>query len=49
LEEFENFVEKIRKYSLLSLTSTETQRKLVIILIDDIPVSSGKASFARLR
>ncbi|CAM0872225.1 unnamed protein product [Alopecurus aequalis] len=48
LEEFENFVEKIRKYSLLSLTSTGTQRKLSIVLIDDIPVSSGKASFARL-
>uniref|UniRef100_A0ACD5TWK9 Uncharacterized protein n=1 Tax=Avena sativa TaxID=4498 RepID=A0ACD5TWK9_AVESA len=48
LEEFENFVEKIRKYSLLSLTSTGTQRKLIIILIDDIPISNGKASFARL-
>ncbi|KAM0866554.1 hypothetical protein ACQ4PT_042578 [Festuca glaucescens] len=48
LEEFENFVEKIRKYSLLSLASTGTQRKLIIILIDDIPVSSGKASIARL-
>ncbi|KAF0913388.1 hypothetical protein E2562_022180 [Oryza meyeriana var. granulata] len=48
LEEFENFVEKIRKYSLLSPTSIESQRKLTIILIDDIPVTSGKVSFARL-
>ncbi|XP_040243255.1 cell cycle checkpoint protein RAD17 isoform X2 [Aegilops tauschii subsp. strangulata] len=48
LEEFENFVNKIRKYSLLSPTSIGSQRKLIIILIDDIPVTSGKASFARL-
>uniref|UniRef100_A0A0D9VRS1 AAA+ ATPase domain-containing protein n=1 Tax=Leersia perrieri TaxID=77586 RepID=A0A0D9VRS1_9ORYZ len=48
LEEFENFVEKIRKYSLLSPTSIGSKRKLTIILIDDIPVTSGKVSFARL-
>ncbi|XP_062210534.1 cell cycle checkpoint protein RAD17-like isoform X2 [Phragmites australis] len=48
LEEFENFVEKIRKYSLLCPTSTRSQRKLIIILIDDIPVTSGNVAFARL-
>lgn len=48
LEEFENFVEKIRKYATLRPTSTTSQRKLIIILIDDIPVTSGKAAFARL-
>lgn len=48
LEEFENFVEKIRKYATLHPTSTTSQRKLIIILIDDIPVTSGKAAFARL-
>ncbi|WVZ56180.1 hypothetical protein U9M48_006750 [Paspalum notatum var. saurae] len=48
LEEFENFVEKIRKYTVLCPTSTKSQRKLTIILIDDIPVTSGKVSFARL-
>ncbi|KAG8074224.1 hypothetical protein GUJ93_ZPchr0006g42803 [Zizania palustris] len=48
LEEFENFIEKIRKYSLLSPSSIGSQRNLTIILIDDIPVTSGKASFARL-
>uniref|UniRef100_A0A0E0NS99 AAA+ ATPase domain-containing protein n=1 Tax=Oryza rufipogon TaxID=4529 RepID=A0A0E0NS99_ORYRU len=48
LEEFENFVEKIRKYSLLSPTNFGSQRKHTIILIDDIPVTSGKVSFARL-
>lgn len=48
LEEFENFVEKTRKYQLLSPTSIGSQRKLTIILIDDIPVTSGNASFARL-
>ncbi|OEL25694.1 Cell cycle checkpoint protein RAD17 [Dichanthelium oligosanthes] len=48
LEEFENFVEKIRKYAILRPTSTTSQRKLIIILIDDIPVTSGNAAFARL-
>ncbi|XP_062216223.1 cell cycle checkpoint protein RAD17-like isoform X3 [Phragmites australis] len=48
LEEFENFVEKIRKYSLLCPTSNRSQRKLIIILIDDIPVTSGNVAFARL-
>ncbi|CAN6295815.1 unnamed protein product [Urochloa humidicola] len=48
LEEFENFVEKIRKYGVLCPTSTTPQRKLIIILIDDIPVTSGNAAFARL-
>lgn len=49
LEEFENFVEKIRKYSLLCPTTTRCQRKFAIILIDDIPVTSGSVAFARLR
>ncbi|KAF8780002.1 hypothetical protein HU200_002024 [Digitaria exilis] len=48
LEEFENFVEKIRKYAMLRPTSTTPQRKLFIVLIDDIPVTSGNAAFARL-
>ncbi|TKV97173.1 hypothetical protein SEVIR_9G476600v4 [Setaria viridis] len=48
LEEFENFVEKIRKYAMLRPTSVTSQRKLNIILIDDIPVTSGNAAFARL-
>jgi cell cycle checkpoint protein len=48
LEEFENFVEKIRKYAMLRPTSTKSKRKLIIILIDDIPVTSGNAAFARL-
>ncbi|CAL4938484.1 unnamed protein product [Urochloa decumbens] len=48
LEEFENFVEKIRKYAVLCPTSTTSQKKLIIILIDDIPVTSGNAAFARL-
>ncbi|PNT77735.1 hypothetical protein BRADI_1g68237v3 [Brachypodium distachyon] len=48
LEEFENFVEKIRKFSLLFPTTIGSQRKLIIALIDDIPVTSGNASLARL-
>lgn len=48
LEEFETFVEKIRKYSMLCPTNTRSQRNLIIILIDDIPVTSGNVAFARL-
>ncbi|KAL6867455.1 hypothetical protein ACP4OV_015479 [Aristida adscensionis] len=48
LEEFENFVERIRKHSLLCPASTRSQRKFIINLIDDIPVTSGNVAFARL-
>ncbi|KAG2553453.1 hypothetical protein PVAP13_9KG522000 [Panicum virgatum] len=48
LEEFENFVEKIRKYAMLCPMSITSKRKLIINLIDDIPVTSGHAAFARL-
>ncbi|XP_010933333.1 cell cycle checkpoint protein RAD17 isoform X3 [Elaeis guineensis] len=48
LDEFENFVEKIRKYSLLHPMKIGGSRKPVIVLIDDIPAAAGRVAFARL-
>ncbi|KAG1361950.1 cell cycle checkpoint protein RAD17 [Cocos nucifera] len=48
LDEFENFVEKIRKYSLLHPMKIGGSSKPVILLIDDIPVTAGRVAFARL-
>ncbi|CAI9276442.1 unnamed protein product [Lactuca saligna] len=46
LDEFENFVEKIRKYGLISSSLTkEPQKKPFLILIDDLPVTNGKISY----
>lgn len=49
LDEFESFIEKIRKYSLLHGAYAEELRKPTVLLIDDIPVTKGRASFSRLR
>ncbi|XP_076957491.1 cell cycle checkpoint protein RAD17-like [Bidens hawaiensis] len=49
LDEFENFVEKIRKYGLISSSSTQDQQKPYMILIDDLPVINGKISYGRLQ
>nr|XP_043607391.1 cell cycle checkpoint protein RAD17 isoform X2 [Erigeron canadensis] len=49
LDEFENFVDKIRKYGLISSHLTGETKKPVIILIDDLPVINGKITFGRLQ
>ncbi|KAK9064996.1 hypothetical protein SSX86_016379 [Deinandra increscens subsp. villosa] len=49
LEEFENFVERIRKYGLIPSSSTREQQKPFIILIDDLPAINGKVSYGRLQ
>lgn len=49
LDEFENFVEKIRKYGLMSSSLTREPQKPFIILIDDLPVVNGKISYSRLQ
>ncbi|KAL8229300.1 hypothetical protein R6Q57_014200 [Mikania cordata] len=49
LDEFENFVERIRKYGLISSSLTGEQQKPFIILIDDLPVINGKISYGRLQ
>ncbi|KAJ6801884.1 cell cycle checkpoint protein RAD17 isoform X3 [Iris pallida] len=48
LDEFEAFTEKIRKYTLLHLSYVGGSRKPVIVLIDDLPMTNGKAAFVRL-
>lgn len=48
LDEFESFVERIRKYPLLPLTSTEGSKLPVILLIDDLPLTNGKVAIGRL-
>ncbi|PKA54021.1 Cell cycle checkpoint protein RAD17 [Apostasia shenzhenica] len=49
LDEFEAFVEKIGKYSLLSSSNAGASRKATIILIDDLPVTNGRVAFGRLK
>ncbi|KAJ9564553.1 hypothetical protein OSB04_000519 [Centaurea solstitialis] len=49
LDEFENFVERIRKYGLIPSSLTEEVRKPFIVLIDDLPVINGKLSYGRLQ
>lgn len=48
LDEFESFVEKIRKYCLLHQSCTGGSEKPIIFLIDDIPITNGRVAFARL-
>ncbi|KAE8010647.1 hypothetical protein FH972_007000 [Carpinus fangiana] len=49
LDEFENFVERIRKYGLNLSSSTEESKSPTVLLIDDLPVMNGKVSFQRLQ
>lgn len=48
LDEFENFVERIRKYGLIPSSNTEGSEKSIFLLIDDLPVINGKVAYARL-
>ncbi|KAF7809635.1 cell cycle checkpoint protein RAD17 [Senna tora] len=49
LDEFETFVERIRKYGLLSTFINGESKSSIILLIDDLPVTNGKAAFGRLK
>ncbi|PON53469.1 Checkpoint protein [Parasponia andersonii] len=49
LDEFENFVERVRKYGLIPSTDNKESKESVILLIDDLPVTNGKVAFGRLR
>ncbi|KAL3651864.1 hypothetical protein CASFOL_004866 [Castilleja foliolosa] len=49
LDEFESFVERIRKYGLVSSSLTGGYPLSVILLIDDLPVVNGKVSYGRLQ
>lgn len=48
LDEFEHFVERIRKYGLISSSSFGGSQTSVILLIDDLPVVNGKVAYRRL-
>lgn len=49
LDEFENFVERVRKYGLIPSTDNKDSKESVILLIDDLPVTNGKIAFGRLK
>ncbi|KAK7360237.1 hypothetical protein VNO77_02220 [Canavalia gladiata] len=49
LDEFETFVERIRKYGLLPTSFTGESKPSFILLIDDLPMTNGKAAFGRLK
>ncbi|KAK1322004.1 Cell cycle checkpoint protein RAD17 [Acorus calamus] len=48
LDEFEAFIEHIRKYPVLPSASMGRSRKPIIILIDDLPVTNGRVACERL-
>ncbi|XP_034225040.1 cell cycle checkpoint protein RAD17 isoform X2 [Prunus dulcis] len=49
LDEFENFVERIRKYGLIPSSLNEGSKSSIILLIDDLPVTNGRVAFGRLQ
>ncbi|XP_054810722.1 cell cycle checkpoint protein RAD17 [Prosopis cineraria] len=49
LDEFETYVEKIRRYGLLSTFLKGESKAPIIVLIDDLPVTNSKATFGRLQ
>ncbi|XP_024032881.1 cell cycle checkpoint protein RAD17 isoform X2 [Morus notabilis] len=49
LDEFENFVERIRKYGLIPSTDHKDSKESAILLIDDLPLTNGTVAFGRLR
>ena len=48
LDEFENFVERTRKYGLIISSFTGGSQTSVVLLIDDLPVANGKVAYDRL-
>ncbi|KAK7346330.1 hypothetical protein VNO80_20847 [Phaseolus coccineus] len=49
LDEFESFVERVRKYGLLLTSCTGESKPPIILLIDDLPMTNGKSAFGRLK
>ncbi|KAH9662637.1 cell cycle checkpoint protein RAD17 [Citrus sinensis] len=49
LDEFENFVERIRRYGSTSPSIPGESKSSAILLIDDLPVTNGRTAFERLR
>ncbi|XP_052195659.1 cell cycle checkpoint protein RAD17 isoform X2 [Diospyros lotus] len=48
LDEFESFVERIRKYGLFPSSLNGGSQTSIILLIDDLPVANGKVAYERL-
>ncbi|KAM3757636.1 hypothetical protein ACB098_02G204500 [Castanea mollissima] len=49
LDEFEIFVERIRKYGLIPSSCAKEPKSSKILLIDDLPMTNGKVAFGRLK
>ncbi|TKY55933.1 Cell cycle checkpoint protein RAD17 [Spatholobus suberectus] len=49
LDEFESFVDRVRKYGLLLTSHTGESKPSIILLIDDLPMINGKSAFGRLK
>ncbi|XP_052875830.1 cell cycle checkpoint protein RAD17 isoform X3 [Gossypium arboreum] len=49
LDEFENFVERVRKYGLISSSLNGNSKSSIILVIDDLPVTNGRSAFERLQ
>ncbi|CAJ1942319.1 unnamed protein product [Sphenostylis stenocarpa] len=49
LDEFESFVERVRKYGLLLTSNTGESKPSIILVIDDLPMTNGKSAFGRLK
>ncbi|XP_014505925.1 cell cycle checkpoint protein RAD17 isoform X3 [Vigna radiata var. radiata] len=49
LDEFESFVERVRKYGSLLTSYTGDSKPSIILLIDDLPMTNGKSAFGRLK
>ncbi|XP_030974224.1 cell cycle checkpoint protein RAD17 isoform X2 [Quercus lobata] len=49
LDEFEIFVERIRKYGFIPSSSVKEPKSSNILLIDDLPMMNGKVAFGRLK
>lgn len=48
LNEFETFVERIRKYSMIPPSSSGGTENPYVLLIDDLPLANGKAAHGKL-
>ncbi|GKV41431.1 hypothetical protein SLEP1_g48967 [Rubroshorea leprosula] len=49
LDEFENFVERVRKYGLIWSSFPGERNSSIILVIDDLPVTTGRMAFERLK
>ncbi|KAE8696187.1 Detected protein of unknown function [Hibiscus syriacus] len=45
LDEFENFVERVSKYGLISSSFNGNSKSSIILVIDDLPVTNGRSAF----